>query len=206
MTETKDNNSRNLWIAVVLMFILAFTVGYVVKTQLHPKPITETSNGFLFTKQGNFWTTVIKNKAINREYNLEFRYSPSQVKNVTVQGDPTNFFTLLKLNNLTAAYFTFNPNENLSFLNLVAADSAHLLNSLNGVTLVAGCTVNQTSACADRPIITCENQLDKALVIYAKPGPVPKVTMQKNCLIIEGQGEDIIRASTKLYFMWYGII
>jgi len=189
-----------------VIILIAFAVGSYLRSSSKPKIETEYSNGFTFIKSGNFWYTTIKNPILNEEYNVDFRYPPSQVTDISIEGDPTSFFRLLKSNNLNAAYFTFNPTKNLTYVNLAAADLAKFLNVINGVTLVAGCTINETVVCSNRPIITCKNQKDESLVIYIETSKDAKVSMEENCLTIQGEGDELVKAYTKLLFLWYNIL
>ena len=205
----KDNSSKDIlkmFGILIIIVLISFAFGYFIRIKSSPKIETEYSNGFTFTKSGNFWYTTIRNPIANQDYNVEFRYSPGQVKNITVDGDPKKFFKLLETNNLTAAYFTFDPGRNLTYVNIVAADLAKFLKVINGITLVAGCTKNETDACHTRPIITCENQFGTSMVIYVKQSDTPKVSLNKNCLIVEGTGDGIIKAYTKLLFLWYSVL
>lgn len=207
--KSKSNDMEILKMFGILLIIifLAFAGGIFIVNKLKPKAKTEYSNGFIFTKQGNFWYTSIKNPLANQEYNVDFRYSPSELKNITVVGEPKKFFTLLQQNNLTAAYITFDLSKNItSSVTLAAADLSKFLKVINGVTLVAACVSNNTDVCSTRPIVTCENQEGKSIVIYLKQTETPKITMNKNCLTIEGQKESLVKAYTKLLFIWYNII
>jgi hypothetical protein len=208
--ETKERKEDHsvlvLFGTVFVILLISVALGMFIRNSAKPKIETEYSNGFVFTKSGKFWYTTIRNPVVQQDYNLDFRYPPSQVRNVSVSGDPRKFFTLLQINNLTGAYFTFDPNDNLTYMNVVGADLSKFLKVINGVTLVAGCTVNETVACNRRPIVTCENQLDKAMVIYVKSSDVPKISLDKNCLMIEGTGDDLLRAYTKLVFLWYNVL
>lgn len=204
--QEKDNSTIILFSIVTVLFLVSLIGVMYVKNSSRPKVETEYSNGFTFTKSNGFWHTDIKNAISGQLYDVEFRYSPSEVKDIPVTGNPKYFFKLLELNNLSAAYFTFDPLANLSGTNIVAADLAKFMNSIHGLVLIAGCTQNETDACHDRQIITCENQLDKAMVIYVKESDSPKISMIKNCLTIEGRGQSLVEAQNKLMFLWYGIL
>ncbi len=212
-SKKKEESSNLMWFFLVIFFMALFfvIVGLIVLSEMKPKTVTETSNGFVFTKNGNFWDTSIENSYTRSIQAAEFRYSPSQVKDVIVNGDPRMFFKLFELNNLTAAYITFNFSEHVQNATLVAeeltaADVSHYLNSFNGITLVAGCMENSTDACSTRPIVTCENQKDKAIVIEVEESSYPMVTMDANCLTISGEGNDLVKAYDRLLFIWYGIL
>jgi hypothetical protein len=204
--EKTSNDIIKLFAILIVIFIVAFALGAYIRNASKPKLVTEYSNGYTFTKSGSFWYTTIRNPILNQEYNVEFRYAPSEVKDVPVLGDPQKFFRLLQINNLTGAYFTFNPTENLTFVNVAGADLAKFMKVINGVTLVPACTVNETDPCHSRPIITCESQKDKAMVIYVDPSPQERILMEENCLTLQGEGDGIIRAYTKLLFLWYNVL
>lgn len=204
--QEKDSSVRTLFVIVAILFLVSLSGVMFIKNSSQPKVETEYSNGFTFTKKDGFWHTDIKNAISGQLYDVEFRYSPSEVKNIPVEGSPKYFFKLLELNNLSASYFTFNPLANLSGVNIVAADLARFMNSIHGFVLVAGCTQNETDACQQQEIVTCENQLNKAMVIYVKESDSPKISLVKNCLTIEGKGQSLIEAQNKLMFLWYGIL
>lgn len=204
--KEKESGLLGMFITLMIICILFFALGSYIINRNKPKIETEYSNGFTFTKSGNFWYTSIRNPLANQEYNVDFRYTPSEVKNVSVSGNPKLFFKLLEDNNLTAAYFTFDPKSNLTYMNLAAADLSKLLKVINGVTLVASCTSNETEACNTRPIVTCDSAKGKSVVIFVKPSDKPSVSLKENCLTIEGTGNNLVKAYTKLLFLWYNIL
>ncbi|MEK6886767.1 MAG: hypothetical protein AABW88_02965 [Nanoarchaeota archaeon] len=205
--KEKSDDLKNLVIVIAIIVLISFAFGVFIKRMSAPKIEKEYSNGFTLTKVGKFWYTTIKNSQSLQEYDVDFRYSPSQVNEVGVIGNPKSFFNLMKQNDLNAAYITFNFRENVtSAYALAAADISKFTKLVNGVTLVAACTENITDVCSTRPIVTCENQEDKALVIFVKDSVNPKISMVKNCLTVEGRNEELVQSYTKLLFLWYGII
>ena len=211
MKKQKGNDREivKMFLILFLILIIAFGTGYFIRSKARPKILTEESNGFVFqkTEGTKFWYTSMLNPFTRQEFNVDFRYSPSEVKNISVIGDPINFFRLLKQGNLTGAYITFDLEGNVSYATaLTAADMSKLLKVMNGITLVAACTSNSSEVCHKRPIVTCENQEDRAIVVYVKESIGSKITMQRNCLTVEGDDEELVRAYTKLLFIWYSII
>lgn len=202
--KNKDNTVRNVILYMVIFVVVVALIWlFFMSLKVQPK---EVSNGFIFQKQGNFWTVDVKSPRLMQVLTLEFRYAPSEVKNITVEGDPQQFFNILSLNQLDGAFFTINPTDNTSYMGLAAADISKLLNVMNGIVLNASCTENKTDACNNRPIVTCESQKDNAVVIYMKYSNETKISMKDNCLTIQGNGTDLIKAYTKLLFIWYRMI
>lgn len=204
--KEKSNDALNLAIVLAIIILISFSIGIFVKRISSPKIEKEYSNGFTFTKSGNFWVTVVLNSKTKVLYPEEFRYSPSEVKDIKVEGNPKTFLDKLIIGGGDSIYFTFDPSKNTSLMNIIALDTSKMLNELNQITLVAACTKNETEACSDRPIVTCENQIGKALVIYVKPSNLSKLSTDNNCLTIEGSGKELLKTYTKLLFLWYGII
>lgn len=186
---------------VLVICVFFFSIGMYIKNKANPVQESEYSNGFEFKKVGNSWYTTMYSPGYEMQVNANFRYSPSEVNDIPVDGNLRDFF---KLNNGTA-YFTFDPTSNLTYLTVVAADLAKYLKVLNGVTLEAACTKDESNACAERPIITCETEKITP-VILIKYSEVSGVSMKNNCLTIYGSGEGLLKAYNKVMFLWYGIL
>ncbi|PIY60599.1 hypothetical protein COY95_00945, partial [Candidatus Woesearchaeota archaeon CG_4_10_14_0_8_um_filter_47_5] len=58
--------------------------------------------------------------------------------------------------------------------------------------------------CETRPTVTCADR--DVPVIYLKKDVYPKVIMDQNCITIQGNGEDLVKATDRLLFQWYGIM
>ena len=71
-------------------------------------------------------------------------------------------------------------------------------------TVLTACTRNETEACGERPIVTCENT--NSTVIYLKKAAETKLILDGNCVTIQGTGQEIIRAADKALFQWLGIM
>lgn len=202
--KKKDDEShelKNLMIFLIVVTIVFFAIGAFLKQKITPNIETEYSNGFEFKKVGGSWFTKMLSPQYGLEVNANFRYSPSQVKDILIEGDVKNFVS----QGINKSYFTFNPEDNLTYMAVAAADLAKYLKVLNGIDLEAACTKNISSACVDRPIINCETEKDNP-IIYLKSSDVSKVSYVGNCLTVQGSGEGLLKAYNKLLFLWYGIL
>jgi len=211
--KNKENKSKNdkpkkeisegmiIFGTVLIIMLIFVSIGAFLHAKVNPKLQTETSNGFVFTKSGISWYTDMVSQEYNAQITANFRYAPSEVKEIPVTGDVRLFFA----SKGNMSYFTFNPTDNLTYMNLAAADLAKYLKVLNGVTLEAACTQNVSSACVDRPIISCESE-KKIPVIYVRNSAISSVEMNGNCLTIQGSGEGLLKAYNKVLFLWYGIL
>ena len=70
-------------------------------------------------------------------------------------------------------------------------------------TPIPACDRNKTIACETVPIIDCDNT--KELVLYVRYAPETKITLEDNCIIIEGQDLELVRAVDRLLYQFYEI-
>lgn len=155
--------------------------------------------GFSFVNYNNRWFTRFMRPNSSKIYDIELRFGPREVKNITITKDATRF---ILDNTQDATYVSFNPlQENLSYVALAAADITTALNKVFGMTSFPACTQNETDACADLPIIGCDEGLPIILIRDAK---TPSVQTNGSCLIIEGRNMEIVRAADRLLLEWYG--
>ncbi|MEM3127170.1 MAG: hypothetical protein QW331_03840, partial [Candidatus Woesearchaeota archaeon] len=87
---------------------------------------------------------------------------------------------------------------------LSAAEMSLSLYKAIGRQPIASCSINETFACQKRPIVTCDDE--NLAVIYLKHGERPKVLFDNNCIIVQGRGEDLVKATDRFLYYWYGVI
>ena len=154
-------------------------------------------NYFEFEEIGGLWQTNIQLK--DQLYQATFRFNPEQVEDIYVEGN----FSLVK----SPIYVTFDPDadsEKFKYLALASSElSLNLIRGLN-LTLEGACTKNVTDACIDRQIVTCADT-DKS-VIYLVSNPPTQITLQENCIVISGEGFDLLKSVDRLLFKWYNIM
>jgi len=221
--KKKENDSfKNLLIAIftVLVFFGLVFVGFdkIFKTEietindLHEKNIDGKLdpedgymyNGYSFVKINNRWFTQVLQKDSAKIYNIELRYSPRELELVPVDGNVKHFLNMSwDFGNRT--YITFDPTEeNLSYVALAAADITTTLRKVEGIYPTAACTKNETDACQYIPIIDCD--FKGAPVIYVNQANITAAAIKDNCLIIQGKGIDILKATNKVFLIWHGIM
>jgi len=102
-------------------------------------------------------------------------------------------------------YITFDPrDENREQIALAAGELG--LNIVNGIDreVIGACARNETEACIDRLIVTCDSE-DKS-VIYLQNANTTWVQFENNCIIVRGNGPELLKATDKLILYWYGIV
>ena len=180
---------------IVFILILFFSIRYFYNPE--PKLEKRTYNGFEFVSSAGLWNT--KWQSENRLLNLHFHYGPWEAEDVRVVGDFNKSF------NIGPIYITFDPlGADLTYVALANGELSLNLAKGLGKELIGSCLVNETSACIDRPIVSCDDK-DKN-VIYFKEDKKTLIELKGKCVIIQGSGPDIVRAVDRLLYQWYEII
>lgn len=155
-------------------------------------------NGFSFIHYQDQWWTEFARADGSETYNVQFRYGPKEVEGVQTGGD------YLYILNFPEPYITFDPRvEDIQYTALAAADIATALYRAFKITSRPACTVNETAACADLPIMECEPGVP---IIHLKQDNRTYVEMDGTCLVIHGKGFDLVKAVDRFLFGVYGIM
>jgi hypothetical protein len=179
---------------IICIFVILFIIGKLIPNNYQGYDY----NGFSFIKGNNMWFTQIQPQEGNKLYTIELRYGPRELEEIPIIGNPKIFLTINK------TYITFNPyGENLKYIGLAIADIDMNLIKVMGIEPIAACTKNH-SACSDRPIKNCENT--EAPVILVKQNQTTFVEQKGNCLILQGNGFDLVKAADRLLLYLYGIM
>jgi hypothetical protein len=201
---------------IILLFAVIFGLRYLNQEQ--PKTIDELhelnlkgklkdEQGYLykdvysFVKFDDLWYMQLMSPGGSRLYNIQFRYGPREVEDIKIGG---TLDTEL-LNNAKDYYATFNPTGNdFSHVAVAVADFNQHMTNIFFKTPIAACDKNETSACKDRPIITCENT-DK-VVLYIKEANNTLVYYDDNCIVVEGSGFELVRGVDRILYDFYDIM
>ena len=199
VNEKKESKKLGIIIvSLVALFLLFIGVFLYSKSQGSFLP-TYTYNGFVFEKIAGLWNTEWQRG--NTIYKIHLRYGPKEAEAV-----PLVFDDAFVITNTT--YITFDPEgEDLGYVALASTEITLSLSNVFGIQAVAACSRNATDACHKRPIVNCESSNGTTeSIIFIKEHPEPKVSVQDNCLVIQGRKEEIVRAADKVIWKWYGII
>lgn len=184
--------------AVVLIF---FAAMFAIPRFYKPNPYeTIEYNHFVFTKIDNTWYTQWQRNG--QTFNIGLRYNPLEVENVPIEGN-----ALSASFNRPVIYYTFDPNANSSefkYLALAAAELGFSFVGAFGKNFTGACIVNETDACAERPIVDCSDK-DKSVIKLIGHGET-KIILDDNCLILQGEGLELVRAADRALYQFYKIM
>ena len=143
----------------------------------------------------------LKSPKGTKEYSMAMRYSPKDLANISIEGrlDSKIF------DNSTDFYVTFNPTgKSLSYVGLAVADFDTHMAKVFEKEPVAACDRNETEPCQSRPIVTCSD--GDRLVLYIKESDRSRVYYNSNCIVVEGNGFDLVRGVDRVLYNLYNIM
>ena len=91
------------------------------------------------------------------------------------------------------------------FTALAVSEFVEILSKVKNYPMEGACTKNETSACINRPIINCNDRGD-FLTFYFKESNETKISVNNNCIMIEGMNESLIQATDKTIYSFLNII
>ncbi len=212
--QPSDNNTKVMiagFVALAVIIIAIFSIKYFYTPAPKETEDSYVYNGFPFVKSEGLWHTQVQLKDSNLLFEVPLHYGPREVENIYFTGDKDRFNYYLArygYNQTTKEgwiFVTFDPREdNQSYTALAAGELSLTIAQALGLEPIASCIVNSTAACASRPIIDCDNTASP--VIYLKKSNDTKVEIEANCIIVQGDGEGLLKATDRLIFSLYGIM
>ncbi|MFH2027933.1 MAG: hypothetical protein ABIJ08_02230 [Nanoarchaeota archaeon] len=219
-TKKKKSVSEKFLLVTAVLIIIIFAAIFISRIILQPgepKTIDDLHklnldgkltpdkgyvyNGYSFVNIDNFWYTSIMSPKGTTEFSLMFRFGPEDVQDIQINGKlNTDIFDKSKL-----YYVTFNPlGKEFSYVALAVNDfNQNMMKAYNKVP-IAACDKNETAECSSRPIITCDNTDE--LVFYVNESDQTSIDFKENCIVINGQKENLIKGVDRLLFLFYGIM
>jgi hypothetical protein len=207
MSEQEKKSSYYLIGAFIIIILVSIGFFLIPKffNQDQNNLIQEnyTYNHFKFEKRYDTWFTEFQEG--NNLLEIALIYGPKELVNVTVEG---NIYSIRQINE---AYLTFDPTEKMfSDVTMANAEVSTKLAMHFGVKTLPACT-KDTEVCktAGVEIVSCEANKTMAPgkgIIFLNQAPGPKVIIDGNCAIIQGEGADIIKAADRFMLGYYGIM
>lgn len=216
--DPAEQPGRTKYFLVAVVLVLVIIIGLLVIpqffkgvditgmtiTELHEAiangedvPDSLIYNGFTFVKVDQFWYFQWKQEG--QLYNVPLRFSPPEAQEVPIEGALDAGF-----NNRTL-FITFDPTgSDLAHVALAAAEMSLSFARTLDIYPIAACNQNVTTACHTRPIVTCDD--NNKTVIFLNESEETKVGLQGNCIVINGQGMELLRGVDRMLYQWYRIM
>ena len=189
---------RGAWIVIgLVLFFFSVLIG--ARLFFNPVPEAETIiyNNFEFTKVGGLWFT--KWQKGNELFQVPLRFNPLEVDDVEITGKLAADFSSPGL------FITFDPTsqEEYAHTALAASEISSNLATVFDVHPQPACTKEHES-CTNFSIVTCESD-DKAVIFLNETGEAA-IIMKGNCITLQGKDFELLKATDRLIYQWYGIM
>jgi hypothetical protein len=207
--ETKPAKSSRKWvIGAVLVFVLIISVFAFQK--IFPDGLFQsyyTYNNFEFRKISGLWTTEVFDTEKKVTYQLPLHYGPKELEYIPVGKSVALFpefahqFSGPK--KIGATYVTYDPDINDSQISLAYYElSRHMETALHIETLPA--ITHDVEKIVNETIRECGNSTDPVIYLSYKNSTL--VDFRGNCLIIQGEGIELVKAADRALYQFYGIM
>lgn len=207
-SSAMDSSTKFLLASIGIFALVILGVLFAGKLFPKEKQVSVKYNNFEFNKREGMWHVDLRNRVTDQVFDIPLRYSPYEVDEVEVQGNPSDFLMLKEKYGLNAVYLTFDPEDtNLTTIALGSSELSINLAQVLNIKPIAACANNETEACSKRPIVDCED--DDRLVIYlkgARENETPKVIEDTNCITLTGHNLDLLKSVDRMLYLWYGIM
>ena|SRR3989344_5347666 len=158
-------------------------------------------NQYSFVKLDDLWYTQVQNTGGTEIYSIPLHYGPKELGDVPAAGRLNDSV----FNDETNYFITFDPlSANLQYTALAVGEFDQNILKTLGKIPVAACAQNETASCQTRPIITCDNTAMP--VVYFKQKSPTQVIYDGNCIVVQGEGLEIVRATDRLLLGFYQIM
>ena len=216
--EPKSSDKPLIFGIAVIIILLIAIISYSIFHKEQPKTLEDLhvlnlkgklkpeqgyvyKGAYSFVKFDDVWHTQLKSPKGTRIYSMALRYSPKEVEDIAIEGSLDKRF----FDNQSDFYVTFDPTGNdFSRVALAVSDfDTHLTKVFEKIP-IAACDRNETEVCRERPIITCSDA-DK-LVLYVREADRFRVYYNDNCIVVEGNGFDLVKGVDRVLYNLYGIM
>ncbi len=177
----------NIFFAVFIISIMVFSVlGFSIKGS-DSSTIKYKDIKFARSDKG-FWTARINNKLI---YLLN---NPKELEDITDLN-----IDITRLNNFKKIYLTTDPSEPIN--NLLTGFSINILPLIT--TIIRPACFVDINSCKDLPLKDCSNVDSDIGVILIKKSNINKIQYNNNCLVIQGNSEELKKLIDKWVLEMY---
>lgn len=165
-------------------------------------------NGYSFVHYDGLWYTQILNGVTGDLYDIPLHYGPKNLTDIVITGDLDPFFSRVINGNISNAslryYLTFDPNSSdMGYIALASGELTQNLVKTFNIAPVPACT-EENEQCAAVPIISCETTQEP--VIFMKFGSPTLVYADGNCITIQGEGIELVRAADRFILKLYNVM
>ncbi len=165
-------------------------------------------NGYSFVYYDGLWYTQIQNLFTAELYDVPLHYGPKSLSDIVITGDLNPFFQRIlqsNISNYTQRYYlTFSSNDsNMGYIALSAGELTQNLVTTFNIAPVSACT-EASDQCASVPIITCDTT--EQPVVHIKSGTPTLIYADGNCITIQGEGVELVRAVDRFLLKLYNVM
>lgn len=218
--------TKTFFIAIGVLFLILILIFFVPRLfsdkgaqtlqELHEENLAENRdsdtkyvyNGYSFIYYDGLWYTQILNQVTDELYDIPLHFGPRNLTDIIITGDLDPYFNMLVSNNISnysaQTYLTFDPyDEQMGYVALATGELTQNLARTFGIAFIPACT-QEGVGCENVPIISCNST--EQPIIYMKSGQPTVVYTNNNCITIQGDGIELVRATDRFVLKLYNVM
>ena len=214
--DNVDNKTVFLIIGAVIGIFLLFIVGFALYNHFNPAPQTIDDfhalnyqgklppeqgymyNGYSFIKSDGLWWTELTR--VNRTIKFPVHFGPKDVEQIEFSGPGLSAL----FENGSEIYISINPSIQDKYYGLAISELSFNVAEGIGRMPVGACS-QESPVCENRTVINCSSANNRPVIEFALANET-SIYVENTCILIQGQGYDIVKAVDRLLFNWYNII
>lgn len=207
-----SSNSFKIFIFGFMAFLFIFAFFQFNRRDVQSQQYDQKLDykGYAFMKKEGHW--FLEWQRNGNTVFIPFRLSPIEVEDVTVSGGAKPEF-LGDPRNLTPDVYEkpIYKTEDVGSRNpkYVVFSQYELRENLYDAFdmqpfIVPACTDSKLRVCSAVPTVTCDSK-DKR-VIYVKKGGKAEIIFNDNCITVQGENLEMMKAADRLLYIWLGIM
>lgn len=207
-SEIKTKTLSDKVLVFAIATIIVILIGIFALKFILPEEKIDTSmyyeyNGFAFEKVENMWVTQVQTN--NIELTVPLRYGALEVDTIKISGELSKDFY-----SIGNVFISFNPLQepikDTSLASLELAVNLAKINEIEGYrrNITAAYLIEHNDG-GEYPVITCENTPDSIVYQLIEKAPA-KITLDGNCITLQGEHEDLIKAVDRFLLYRYNIL
>ncbi|MBW3011759.1 hypothetical protein KY311_01100 [Candidatus Woesearchaeota archaeon] len=165
-----------------------------------------TYNNFEFRYVDKLWVTEVYDKKTETVYRVPLHYGPKDLLDIEVDKQMIYFLTEVSKykgpDNRSAVYVTYDPDINSSYVTLSYYELMQNLRDTYGIITYPTFT-KEVDFIDNETIKTCDSEEP---VIYLRHTSPAYVDYSSKCLILQGENEDMVKATDRALLLLYGIM
>ncbi len=227
-SESKNKDNSKILLGFLLFIIVISAAAYYFVKQDTPqtpgvvvleydsndpllkndRPTQYVYNDYTFKYDNGLWNTIVTNPRTEEPIRIDLHRGPRDLQSVARSEKLWQFLNYALLfqdqNNRSGVTYVMYPPDAKGEMGVAFLEVYNNLQQGLGIQAIPAFTNNNTEL-NDVPIKSCDDT-EEPIIWLRHESPTQVVYREPNCLIVQGEGQEIWKAENLMLYIFYGII